>query len=57
MITEFIPAVLLTGGINRTGIMTTKFIPLLLTDGEEVTDILTKLRFINIDVLTKKACQ
>ena len=39
--TEFIPAVLLTGGIKRIGIMTTKFIPLLLTDGEEVTDILT----------------
>ena len=47
--TEFIPAVLHTDGINRTGIMTSKFIPLLLTDREEMTDILTNQPFINVD--------
>ena len=39
--TELIPTMLLTDRINRSGIMTTNFIPVLLTDGEEVTDILT----------------
>ena len=41
MTTEFIPTVLLTDIINRTCIMTTKFIPVSVKDGEGVTDILT----------------
>ena len=49
MTTEFIPAVLLTDRINRTGIMATKYILVLLSNGEGVTDILTNHCFINID--------